>query len=247
MGNVNDTFFDGSYKDVWRSMIPDELTTKETAYIISRFSLLSGSLVLDLMCGYGRHTLALSRQGIQVTAVDNLSAYTNEIAGIVKQENLPVEVHCMSVLDFKPAHSFDAAICMGNNLNFFDRADNIQILSSVARSLKPGGFVFINTWSLAEIVWKNHREKSWSQEGDYKYIADSRVLFNPTRIESETTLIAPDGNQEHKSAVDYIFSLNEMEDILRESGLIMEEVYSVPGRKKFTIGDPRAYIIAVKA
>ncbi len=247
MGNVNDTFFDGSYKDVWRSMIPEELTAKETAYIISRFNLTSGSHVLDLMCGYGRHTLALSREGIQVSAVDNLSAYTNEITESVKKEKLPVEVHCVNVLDFNPAHSFDLAICMGNNLNFFDRADNIRLLSAVSRSLKPGGFVFINTWSLAEIVWKNHREKSWSQEGDYKYLADSRVLFNPTRIESETTLIAPDGSQEHKSAIDYIFSLNEMEEILSESGLQMQDVFSVPGRKKFSIGDPRAYILAAKA
>jgi len=26
----------------------------------------------------------------------------------------------------------------------------------------------------------------------------------------------------------------------------MKEIYSIPGRKKFTLGDPRAYIVAEK-
>lgn len=246
MPNVNDTYFDGYYKDVWKSMIPEELTTKETAFIISRFNLAAGSRVLDLMCGYGRHALALAKKGVLVTAVDNLKDYTDEIAEAASADNLPVEVVCENVISFQPKAKFDLAICMGNNLNFFDRADNVQLLSKVAKSLKPGGAMFINTWSLAEIAWKNHREKSWSQEGDFKFLADSRVLFNPARIETETTLIGPDGKNEVKLAVDYIFSLNEMDAILHESGMKMLEIFSVPGKKKFTIGDPRAYIIAEK-
>jgi len=37
-----------------------------------------------------------------------------------------------------------------------------------------------------------------------------------------------------------------MEGLLKESGLLLKEVYSIPGRKKFSPGEPRAYIVAVK-
>jgi hypothetical protein len=37
-----------------------------------------------------------------------------------------------------------------------------------------------------------------------------------------------------------------METMLKKAGLSLKEVYSIPGRKKFTLGEPRAYIIAVK-
>ena len=34
--------------------------------------------------------------------------------------------------------------------------------------------------------------------------------------------------------------------MLLAAGLKMQEVYSIPGRKKFSLGEPRAYIIAEK-
>jgi hypothetical protein len=58
--------------------------------------------------------------------------------------------------------------------------------------------------------------------------------------------IAPDGKTETKKAVDYIYSLNETEALLKKSGLVMKEIWSVPGKKKFTLGEPRIYIVAEK-
>ena len=37
MENVNDTFFDGYYKDIWRNMIPEQLTLKEVEFMIDHF------------------------------------------------------------------------------------------------------------------------------------------------------------------------------------------------------------------
>ncbi len=62
MSNINDTYFDGHYKEIWRTIIPDELTVKETDFILNYFTLEPGSAVLDLMCGYGRHAFALQKK-----------------------------------------------------------------------------------------------------------------------------------------------------------------------------------------
>ncbi|HKB43030.1 MAG TPA: hypothetical protein VKC90_01525, partial [Chitinophagaceae bacterium] len=64
MDNINDTYFDGYYKEIWRAMIPDELTRKEIEFIVPYFNLQPGSKVLDLMCGYGRHAIALAKKDI---------------------------------------------------------------------------------------------------------------------------------------------------------------------------------------
>ncbi len=79
MSNINDTYFDGYYKDIWRSIIPEELTVKEVDFMQQYFNLDTGSKVLDLMCGYGRHAIALAKKGIPVTAVDILDEYIDEI------------------------------------------------------------------------------------------------------------------------------------------------------------------------
>ena len=59
-------------------------------------------------------------------------------------------------------------------------------------------------------------------------------------------MITPDGKSEIKAGVDYIYSLNEMEKMMNQTGLLLKEVYSIPGRKKFTLGEPRAYLVAEK-
>lgn len=247
MSNINDTFFDGHYKEIWRSLIPEELTVKEVDFMLPYFNLQAGSKVLDLMCGYGRHAIALARKGIAVTAVDNLGDYTNEIAEIAEKEQLPLKVVKEDVIRYKTDDDFDLAICMGNSLNFFAAPDVVKFLTNVTKHLKPGGHLLINSWSIAEIILKNFKEKGWSKIGDVKFLTDSKLLFHPTRMETESLTIFPDGRSETKAGIDYIFSINEMETLLQEAGLTLKEVYSIPGRKKFSLGEPRAYIVAGKA
>lgn len=246
MANINSTFFDGYYKEIWRTLIPSELTVKEVDFMQSWFNLQPGDKVLDLMCGFGRHALALGRKGISVTAIDNLDEYVREICEITDQESLPVKAIRADVLEYRIDDNFDLAICMGNSLNFFDAEDTTRLLSNIASHLHKGGHLLINSWSVAEIVMKNFKEKTWSQVGEQKFLTDSKFLFQPTRIETESLVLFPDGKTETKTGIDYIFSINEMENMLQDAGLQLKEVYSIPGKKKFTIGEPRAYLVAVK-
>ena len=78
MENINNIYFDGYYKDIWRAIIPPEFSIKEAEFIQQYFNLNQQSKVVDVMCGYGRHSIALAQKGINVTAVDNLEEYINE-------------------------------------------------------------------------------------------------------------------------------------------------------------------------
>ncbi len=73
--------------------------------------------------------------------------------------------------------------------------------------LKPGGHFLINTWSLAEIAIKDFRERAWSEIMELKFLTESKFLFQPTRIETDSIIIAPDGTTEIKKGVDYIYSV----------------------------------------
>ena len=246
MENINNSYFDGYYKDIWRAIIPAELTAKETSFMLEYFNLQEGSKALDIMCGYGRHAIALAKKGVEVTAVDNLGDYINEIKEAVSKDKLPVKVFQADVIQFRSNDVFDLAICMGNSLNFFNANDTYRLLFSIAASLKKGGHLFINTWSLAEIAIKQFTENSWATVEGLKFLNAAKYLFHPTRIETETTVIANNGDIETKTAIDYIYSVAELEAMLDQAGFSVKEIYSIPGRKKFTLGEPRAYIVAEK-
>ena len=244
MTNINDSYFDGLYKDIWRNIIPDILTVREVEFILDYFKLKPGDKILDLMCGYGRHTIALARKGVLVTAVDNLEDYIDEIKRIANDEQLPVISMKENIVGYQPTDTFDLVICMGNSLNFFNEADTLTILSNASSALKLNGQILINTWSLEEIVKEKFKEKSSSTISDLKFDANSQFLDHPKRIETETTITTAEGKIEKKLAIDFVFSVPEIKSLFAKAGFAFRENYSIPGKKKFTIGEPRAYIIA---
>lgn len=246
MANVNDSFFDGYYKDIWKSVIPAELTRKEIEFMIPYFKLDVSSKVLDLMCGHGRHTLALARKGISVTAVDNLASYIEEIREMAEKESLPVRPVCAPVLDYTDEGGYDLAICMGNSFNFFTPDEAAHLLKKIFAALKPGGYFLLNSWSLAETAYTKFTATSTGKMGEMEMHTQSSFHFDPARIETHSTIVTPEGHQEEKDAVDYIYTLSEMKAMFHLAGLELTEAWSIPGRKPFSLGEPRAYLVAVR-
>jgi SAM-dependent methyltransferase len=244
MENINDSFFDGHYKDIWKAIIPEQLTSREVQFMTNYFGLTAGDEVLDMMCGYGRHSLALAEKGMRVTAVDNLAEYIDEIRSKAEQQGLRLDTVQQNVLGYRPLEKYKLIICMGNSLNFFDPSDTHTLLANWREALAPGGHILINSWSLAETVIPNFSGKSEAVHGGINIVSTSDFLFHPTRIETQTTMTGENGIAESKIAIDYIYSVNEIEALLDKSGLQLREIYDIPGKKKFALGSPRAYIIA---
>ena len=244
--NVNNSFFDGYYKDIWRQFFPEKTTKAEVDFIVEEANLNSGSYVLDLMCGYGRHALEFARRKVNVTAVDNLPDYINEVNEKSRAEGLPLQCICNDVLEMQLDNEYDAVICMGNSLQFFNKEDVARLLSNVSEHLKAKGKFFFNTWSIAEIAMNNFKEKSWSRIGELLFLTESKFLFHPTRIETNSITITDAGEKEEKTGIDFIYSISELESMFNKAGFQLNEIYSIPGKKRFTIGEPRAYIVTEK-
>jgi SAM-dependent methyltransferase len=244
MENINNSYFDGYYKDFWREIVPESLTIKEAQFLAGFFNLNHESRVLDIMCGYGRHSIALARRGIPCDAIDNLDEYVNDITAVVEKEKLPLRAVKADILGYEAEGIFDLAICMGNSLCFFDKDETLRILNMLSRHIKPGGYFLINSWTIAEIAFNDFTETSTREVGQMRFHAVSKYLLQPSRIETDTLITLSDGSKESKKAVDYIYSLAETDALLLQAGFRMSQVYSIPGKKEFTLGEPRAYIIA---
>jgi cyclopropane fatty-acyl-phospholipid synthase-like methyltransferase len=244
--NINNRFFEGLYKDVWKKLINPALTRAECDFIQEIADLQENDTVLDIMCGYGRHALELARRGMNATAIDNLQDYITEIDIAVAEEALHVKAFARDALEPLPEGPFKAIICMGNSFSFFDKEDAQQLLQNISSSLQQGGTFILNSWMVAEIAIRHFKEKDWMQVEDFKYLLDYKYQFYSSRIESEHTIIRNDGATEVIKGVDYIFTLSELEDMFEKAGLKTINLYSTPRKKRFTLGDSTIYIVAEK-
>src|SRR6478735_4767588 len=130
--NINSIFFEGLYKHAWKEIIPPALTVAEVDFIEELIAVTNKGKILDIMCGYGRHTLELARRGLQVTAIDNLQAYIEEIRIKASEQNLAITPIQSDILQVRLDEFFDAAICMGNSFAFFDKTDAVTVLKNIS-------------------------------------------------------------------------------------------------------------------
>jgi 2-polyprenyl-3-methyl-5-hydroxy-6-metoxy-1,4-benzoquinol methylase len=245
-GNINDTFFNGLYKDIWRKLIPHGLSEAEVDFIEEIGDLQAGSHVLDLMCGYGRHTLELARRNFQVTAIDNSPEYVEEVSTKSSQGHLPVSTSCSGAVQMQLDTTFDMAICMGNSFAFFREEEAVIILRNLSDHLRSGGKLLINTWMIAEIAIRHFKEKDWFYLDELTYLTDNAFLFHPTRIETDHILVHKNGSMQTIKGIDYIFTIAELNSLFKKTGFRLVDIYSTPRKKKFRLGDTKAYIVAEK-
>jgi SAM-dependent methyltransferase len=246
--NPNHSYFDGHYQEIWKQVIPEQLTDKEIGHLVDQYGLNTSTQVLDLMCGHGRHTLALAAKGIPVTAVDNLSSYIQQIEQVATSHSLPISTFCQNLLEWNPVAGHDWALCMGNSLNFFSPVELPVLLRKVADSLVPGGYFWINSWSIAEIALPRtqNKESHSSEVGPYQHTNHFELKNDPLRIEIQSIIKDELGDEEEKLAIDYLYSIEELRHYLAAAGLQLIKAESVPGKKLFSEGDPRVYILSQK-
>lgn len=120
-------------------------TAEADGFILNVHKLLqlkSGARVLDLACGKGRHSKALSVQGYNVTGVD-LSENSIAEAKKMESENLSFMVHDMR----RPVavNYFDAVLNLFTSFGYFvSQRDNVRTINAVASALKPNGIFLID-------------------------------------------------------------------------------------------------------
>lgn len=141
-------WFDSHYYHLLYKNRNDEEARFFIDNLVKKLSLNSGSKILDLACGKGRHAIYLNSLGFDVTGID-LAEESINTAKKAENEMLSFFVHDMRELYW--ADYFDAILNLFTSFGYFDEeSDNLNTLQSVYDSLKPGGVFVIDYLNAAK-------------------------------------------------------------------------------------------------
>lgn len=117
--------------------------------LISNLHISTDSLLLDLACGKGRHSIYLNSLGYNVIGVD-LSKNSIKKAKKHENERLKFEVHDMrNSFETK----FDFILNLFTSFGFFeDDAEDILILQNIKNGLKTNGVAVIDYMNVKKVV-----------------------------------------------------------------------------------------------
>ncbi len=187
-----------THENLW---YPHELMKEITAHEIDSLQrildLKRNSVILDVGCGRGRHSIELARRGHNVTGLDisekliSLSEeeYKNTVVSNSDKDEFSGTcsfiISDMREIGFR--NEFDLIMFMDVSFGIFDDEENQKIINKTYEALKPGGKAFFSLFN--PYWWSTHpHTRHW---GDETGEVIRKYSFNPLegRVEDRQLFI----------------------------------------------------------
>jgi 2-polyprenyl-3-methyl-5-hydroxy-6-metoxy-1,4-benzoquinol methylase len=224
------------YKRIWSLGIKEMSWVEETAaqvdFIIHTLELKGNERILDLACGFGRHSIALAEKGFRVTGVDITPAFVEDARKTAGKKGLDAEFICSDIRDISFINEFDVVLNMADGAIGYleDDRENLKIFDRISAALKPGGRHFMDVCNRkhAEMHFpKRHWEAgekalslaefSWDRE-------KKRMLYSGFEIPFGKTAVPPESLKPHSSI--RLYGREELRRILSRRGLTIVATYA---------------------
>ncbi|MEO7486109.1 MAG: class I SAM-dependent methyltransferase [Ferruginibacter sp.] len=244
--NWYETFFSGINCEMWEKAATPEWTNAEVAFIKDVLNVQTGSAILDMPCGTGRHSIALAKEGYQLTAVDISKEYITALKKKVEEQQLNIQVIEGNILSLQLTGSFDGAFCLGNSFGYFNYEGMETFVNKVSKSLKQGAKWIINTGLMAEsFLTKFIKEKKYELPGLTMEINNDYDEWNSCLL--TTLTYTKDGQQEAHRFKHHVYTVAELIRLLGKFNLKTIALYSSTEKAAYKLGDVQLFLIAEKS
>jgi SAM-dependent methyltransferase len=122
-------------------------TEQEVGFLIDALGLRSGSRVLDVGCGPGRHALALARRGCRVHGVDLSPEFIDLAERAAAAEGLDATFEVLDVRDLPGSAGYDAAICIcQGGFGLLGGDEEEEVFARIVAAVRPGGGLAVSAF-----------------------------------------------------------------------------------------------------
>ncbi|MBM4319180.1 MAG: methyltransferase domain-containing protein, partial [Deltaproteobacteria bacterium] len=225
--------FSHGYLELMRHRSPRRVR-HQVEFLLELLDLPSGAHLLDLACGDGAHAIQLAQHGYQVTGLDLSEAMIGEAqrqaeaAGVQNAHFVRLDMRGLS-----SEERFDAVISLETSFGYFDDQTNFKVLKSIAAAIRPGGRLLIELLN-RDFVLSDQPLRRWHQSGPILVMEEGRFDYVGSQLIIQRTVAYPDGRQQEDEIRLRLYSLHELNVLMRVMGLeVLETLGSAYRRHPF--------------
>ncbi len=191
---------------------------REIAHVLA---LGAGGRVLDLCCGFGRHSLALRERGVEVVGLDLSAELLTRAAdlpeaGLLAGRLLRADARALPFA----AGSFDSILNLFSSFGYFGAEGDARVAAEMGRVLRSGGVALLDLMNpprvRAELVAESRSER------DGTVLVERRRLRDGGReVVKEVSLTLPDGERRSWCEEVRLYELDELLALMEPRGFAL--------------------------
>lgn len=200
--------------------------------------------LLDLCCGFGRHSVALAQAGRSVVGLDLSADLLEGVAGLPGGKRLGGRLVRADArfLPFEPA-SFGAVLNLFSSFGYFGDEGDALVAAEVARVLAPGGIAVFDLMNPARI--RAHLVPASETRRDGLVIVERRSLeAGGSRVVKEVELSLDDGRRRSWREDVRMYDPDEIAALLAAAGFDIVRTYGDFGPVDFSAEAERQLLVA---
>ena len=209
-----------------------------------------GAKVLDLCCGYGRHSIEFASRGYEVTGVDITDVYLDSAIRDASEAGLKIDFRKEDVRKFRRSGHYDFAYNFFTSFGYFDDPDDDLIFcKNACDSLKPGGSFLIDTIG-KETVALHFQRREWFKRDGFCIMLEYSVPDGWTHIENRWLFVSDSHDDPgilHETVFRHrLYSAVEMAQLLTEAGFSEVRFYGAIDGRPYDHRAERMIAVGVK-
>ncbi|MDD2717826.1 MAG: class I SAM-dependent methyltransferase [Candidatus Wallbacteria bacterium] len=228
------------YKDI----LTEELNILQVEFLVKTLSLKKKHKILELACGYGRHSNRLAEMGFKVTGLDYIKGFLKIASAEAKKLNLPVKYVHGDMRDLPYKNEFDRVDLLFTAFGYFVDEENFQVLENVSRALKKGGLFCFDLMN-RDVFLKNFKP-CFVHEKEGNFMIDRLVFDSLTGRNYTKRIVIRNGVLKHKPFFVRLYNYTELRDLLERAGMEIVESYGSFKGEQFGNDSARMIIVARK-
>lgn len=239
------TYFDEIFFQLHDSLFPEEESRREVAAILDLLGLPAGSRILDVPCGWGRHTLLLPEAGQESFGADLSVDLLRRAASGAREAGVPNRFAAADLrfLPFRDG-AFDAVINVFTSLGLFlEDSEDIRALAEARRVLRPDGLFLLESMHRDDVICSYAERDRWRLPNGIEVRVRRR--FDPVRGISYERLRWRRGEEggEKRHAL-RLRTATEIDGLLAAAGFVDIRYYGDWSGEPLTHESPRVIAVA---
>ena len=237
-------YYDDNYLNIFTEIEQNAATATEVEGIIRMLGLMPPARILDLCCGFGRHSLVLAERGFDVTGLDISQSFLDYAKSRADEQGVYLQIERCDMREMQHEQEFDAVINIFTAFGFFDNeAEDLKVLQAVSRALKPNGQFVIDTINRDFVVHAGQFQ-TWKQRNGTTVLEERFFDFFKSRIEIIHHLIDKEKGDRKLESSFRLYTLTEMLEMFDRAGLMLTDVYGDFNGSIYSGDSPRMILVA---